>query len=220
MAPPAWRQRAGGSGVAWSLLVFGLLVSLMSSAARADVPVGLGAGYAFRLADPAVDDRLHGVAAGVFVAGPPLLAGFSGRADGLVFAWPAGDLTQRPLLFAGGAASATWLFDDTATRAVASVGAFGGAVLDGDTVAAAYGPVAGLSIFFPVVDGVFVEARIAVPFDLGGTLQTTGTATVGLALAPDVLLERAMRGEGPAAIAGVPGLLPPDDGAVPAALLP
>jgi hypothetical protein len=223
MAPPAWRQRAGGSGVARLVLWACLLVGLGASAARADVPVGLGAGYAFRLADPAVDDRLHGVAAGVGVAGPPLLAGFSGRGDALVFAWPAGDVVQRPLLFVGGAASATYLFDDTATRAVASIGAFGGAVVDGDTVGAAYGPIAGLSILVPVVDGVFVEARVAVPWDLGGALQPTGTATVGLAIAPDLLLERAMRGEGPAAIAvdaGVPGLVAPDDGGEPAAPVP
>jgi len=174
--------------------------------ARAQTPVGLGAGYAFRLADPAVDDRLHGVAAGVGVSGPPLLWGFSGRAEGLVLAWPAGDLVDRPLLLAGGAASATYLFDDTSTRATASVGAFAGAVIDGDRVAAAYGPVAGLSILFPVIDGVFLEARVAVPLDVSGTLQTTGTATVGLAIAPDVLFARAARGEGPAAIADEAGL--------------
>jgi hypothetical protein len=66
--------------------------------------------------------------------------------------------------------------------------------------------VAGLSIFFPVVDGVFIEARVAVPFDLAGTLQTTGTATLGLAVAPDVLWERAARGDGPAALAHEAGL--------------
>lgn len=176
--------------------------------ARAEAPVGLSAGYAFRLADPSLDDRLHGVAAGLGVTGPPIWRGFSGRADGLLFAWPAGDLVPRPLLFAGCAASATYLFDDTATRAVASVGAFGGAVVDDDIVTAAFGPIAGLSILFPVVEGVFVEARVAVPFDLAGTLQTVGTAAVGVSIAPDVLIQRALQGEGPAAIAtdaGLPG---------------
>ena len=198
-------------------LLVALVLGAAAGPARAQAPVGVGVGYAFRLADPALDDRLHGAAAGVGVSGPPLLGGFSGRAEALVLAWPAGDLVDRPLLFTGGAASATYLFDDTATRAVASVGAFAGAVVDGDRVAAAFGPVAGLSILFPVVDGVFVEARVAVPLDVTGTLQTTGTATLGLALAPDVLWERAARGDGPAALAHEAGLPLPAPATDPAA---
>ena len=198
-------------------LLMALVLGAAAGPARAEAPVGVGVGYAFRLADPALDDRLHGVAVGVGVAGPPLLGGFSGRAEGLVLAWPVGEVVGRPLLCAGGAASVTYLFDDTATRAVASVGAFAGAVVDGDRVSAAYGPVAGLSILFPVVDGVFVDARVAVPLDVTGTLQTTGTATLGLAVAPDVVWERAARGDGPAAFAHDAGLSVPAPAPDPAA---
>lgn len=176
--------------------------------ARADIPVDLTLGYAFRLADPTADDRLHGAAGSAGSAAPPLWGGLSARGDALVIAWPAGATIEHPLVFAGGAACATYVFDDTATSAVASVGAFGGAVVDGTTMSAAFGPIAGLSLLFPMAEGIDVVARVALPYDLSGTLSPTGTATIGLAVSLDTLVLRASRGEGPAAIAAGSGVVP------------
>lgn len=183
------------------------LAALVAGPASAEVPVAAHVGYAFRIADPATDDRAHSVVGGLVVDGPPLLWGFSGRAEGFVHAWPAGDARDTPLLLAGGAASATYVFDDTGTRAIAAVGAFGGAVVDGEQVVMAWGPLAALTLRMPLTEGVFAEARLSVPLDLSGTLLPVGTAGVGLAFAPDILLQRALRGEGPADLAvdaGVP----------------
>lgn len=175
--------------------------------ARADVPVGLAVGYAFRTTDPLVDDRAHGAAAAVVVDAPPLLWGFSGRAEGLVLAWPGETVQPSPLLLTGGAASLTYLFDDTAVRALASVGAFGGVVVDGDDVVPAFGPLIGLTLRFPVTDGVFVDARLSLPLNVEARLPLAASAMLGLSVAPDALLESALQGRGPAAIAeeaGVP----------------
>ncbi len=184
------------------------VVGVVATPAKADIPIDLTLGYAFRLADPTVDDRLHGAAGSVGVAAPSLWGGISARGDALVLAWPAGSVVERPLFFAGGAGCATYVFDDTATLAVASLGAFGGAVVDGATTAAAFGPIAGLSLLLPIIDGVDVVARVALPYDLSGALSPSGTASIGLAVAIDTLVVRAHRGEGPAAIATDAGLVP------------
>ncbi len=194
-----WQTALGVS--VWAMGVVGV-------PARAEVPIDLALGYAYRLADPTVDDRLHGAAGSVGVAAPTVWGGFSARGDALLLTWPAGSFVERPLLFAGGAACATYVFDDTATAAVASLGAFGGAIFDGATTAAAYGPIAGLSVLFPIVEGLDVVARVTVPYDLSGKLSPSGTATIGLAVALDTLVVRASRGEGPAAIATDAGVLP------------
>jgi hypothetical protein len=178
--------------------------------ARADVPVGVAVGYAFRTTDPLVDDRAHGAAAAVVVDGPPIVWGFSGRAEGLVLAWPAETVQTSPLLLTGGAASLTYLFDDTAVRALASVGAFGGVVVDGADVVPAFGPLIGLTLRFPVTDGVFVDARVSIPLGVEGRLPLAASAMLGLSVAPDALLEAAMAGRGPAALAGDAGGPLPD----------
>lgn len=201
-----------GSTLTGSLLPAALVVAAVLGAmpARADVPVGLGVGYAFRTTDPLVDDRAHGAAAAVVVDGPPILWGFSGRAEGLVLAWPAATVQTNPLLLTGGAASLTYQFDDTAVRALASVGAFGGVVVDGADVVPAFGPLIGLTLRFPVTEGVFVDARLSIPISVEGRLPLAASAMLGLSVAPDALIESAMAGRGPAAIAENAGVPLPD----------
>ncbi len=183
----------------------------VAPAARADVPVGLGVGYAFRPPGsstlPEPDDRLHGGAASVTIDAPPLLWGFSGRLEGLMLAFSGATENPDPLLLTGGAASFTYLFDDTAVSALASVGLAGVVVVDGADARMALGPLAGLTLRFPVTDGVSVDARVSVPLLADPAVPLAASATLGLSVAPDALFAAAMRGDGPAAIAddaGVP----------------
>ena len=179
----------------------GVACLLASAPGRADVPIGLSAGYAFRPTNALVDDRAHGAAAAVVVDAPPVLWGLSARAEGLVMAWPAKATATSPLLLTGGAASLTWLFDDTAVRALASIGAHGGVVVDGDVVTPTFGPLVGLTLRFPVADGVFVDARLSVPLGGGGTAPVAAAALIGLSIAPDAMWQSAREGRSPSEIA-------------------
>lgn len=182
-------------------MLAGLACLLASVPGRADVPIGLAVGYAFRPTNVLVDDRNHGAAAAVAVDAPPVLWGFSARAEGLVMAWPAKATATAPLLLMGGAASLTWQFDDTAVRALASLGAHGGVVVDGDVVTPTFGPLVGLTLRFPVADGVFVDARLSVPLGGGGTAPVAGAALIGLSIAPDAMWQSAREGRSPIEIA-------------------
>ncbi len=199
-APSGRRQRARWP-FAWLSALAGLLCLLASVPGRADVPIGLAVGYAFRPTNALVDDRAHGAAAAVVVDAPPVWWGFSGRAEGLVLAWPAKATATSPLLVTGGAASLTWQFDDTAVRALASLGAYGGVLVDGDVVTPTFGPLVGLTLRFPVADGVFVDARLSVPLGGDGTAPVAGAALIGVSIAPDAMWQSAREGRSPTEIA-------------------
>ncbi len=173
-----------------------MFVALLSLGCASQGPqISAGAGYAFRVTTPAIDDRAHGAAGHVVVDAPPLLWGFSGRAEGLLLAWPgnaplvpptaADGLPQPlpPLLVTGGALSLTYLFDDTAVQALASAGVFMGAVVDGDQpTALAIGPLVGLTLRFPVAPGFAVEGRLSVPIAIDARLPLSASAGLGVAV--------------------------------------
>jgi hypothetical protein len=214
-------MRSAFSGALAPLLATLAVVLGLSDVARADVPVGVAVGYAFR---PAVvedgvggeaDERNHGASASIVVDGPPLLWGFSGRLEGLVLGFSGPKVAASPqsgnenesLLVAGGGASVTYLFDDTAVAALASVGVVGAVVADGDVSRVSFGPLVGLTVRFPVIDGVNIDARVSVPLLADPAVPLVGTAMLGLSIAPDAIIAAALRGDGPAALAedaGVP----------------
>lgn len=66
----------------------------------------------------------------------------------------------------GGALSLVYRFDDTDARALVAVGPLGAASVDGDAVELVAGALASLGLRFPVLPGVDVEARVALPLVL------------------------------------------------------
>ncbi len=191
-ASSTWRQRA----------VFAVVVALGGSAeAKADVPVGLNVGYAFRSlaveGDGAADDRAHGVAASVVVDSPPLLWGFGLRGEGLALAWPGTPAVDRSLGVFGAGGALTYSFDETAVKALASFGLTGVAVVDGDVVTPTLAPTMGLLLRFPLTEAAAVDARVLVPFVVDDHFGLAAAAMIGLSISPDVVVAAALDGRSP-----------------------
>ena len=192
-----------------------VVVAFGCGAAHADIPpggepdvaagvpgvaVGVHGGYAFRVTDRSVDDRAHGAAASVVVDSPPLLWGFGLRGEALALGWPGADTATDPLALLLGGAALTYLFDDTAVRALASIGGVGGAVVDGGEVVPAFGATIGLLIRFPLGEAVAVDARLLVPFVADERFSMQAAALIGLSVLPDVLVAQALAGRSPLSI--------------------
>ncbi|MDP2344949.1 MAG: hypothetical protein Q8O67_28645 [Deltaproteobacteria bacterium] len=174
-----------------------MLFLVVAGGARADVPVGANAGYAFRVSDRTVDDRNHGAAASVVVDSPPLFGGFGLRGEGLAFAWPGGALKADPLAVLGGGAALTYLFDDTAVRALASIGGMGGVVVDGDAVVPVFGGTFGLLLRFPLGEAAAVDARLLLPLLVDERFTLQAAALIGFSVLPDVIVAAALDGRSP-----------------------
>ncbi len=180
--------------------------------AQADVPLGLQVGYAFRpnVGVGVVDDRFHGAAGSIIVHAPPVLWGFSGRLELDVLAWPGQTVASQPILAAIVVPSLTYAFDDSGPTATASLGPAVGVIVR-DNTSLALGAQAGLMVRLPVVEGFDVAARINVA-TVSPDVGLFATAMVGVTVSPDVLIARALAGDGPEAIARevAPTLLPPE----------
>ncbi len=170
----------------------------MALPARADVPVGVQAGYAFRSAVSALDDRAHGAAAAIVVDSPPLLWGFGLRGEGLALAWPGTVKLDVPLAVFGGGAALTYLFDDTHVKAVASLGGVAGVVVEGPDAGPTFGGTAGLLLRFPLSEAAALDARILLPLLVGDPrFNLQAAAVIGLSLSPDVVVAGMLAGRSP-----------------------
>lgn len=201
------RQRAingshfsGVVGVAFAVCaLFG------GGSARAEVPVGVDVGYAFRSVDDSdVDDRSHGVAASLVVDSPPLLWGFGLRGEGLALAWPGAQAASDPLAVVAGGGAVTYAFDDTAVSALASIGGLAGAVVEDGAASVVVAPTIGLLLRFPLTDAARLEARVIVPFWQDDRFSLQASALLGLSISPDVVIAGALAGRSPLSL-----LLPP-----------
>ncbi|HEY1100144.1 MAG TPA: hypothetical protein VGF99_14505 [Myxococcota bacterium] len=183
--------------------------------AAADVPVALEAGYAFRpsAGQLGADDRFHGAAGGLRIDAPPVLHGFSGRLALQALAWPAGTRTTDPVLSILAVPSLTYRFDDSGPQATAAVGPVIGWFIDGEDDGVIAGVEASLTLRLPLIEGIAVDGRVGM-----GTLSRLGfygTGTIGISFEPDVLIGRALAGDGPEAVARevAPTMFPHDEGA-------
>lgn len=168
-----------------------------------DVDAALG--YAFRVVDPAVDDRAHGGAWMVGVAPRARLLGFGLRLQGLGLGFGGGDVTPRALGFAGAGPALTYAFDDTDVLAVAHVGGLAGMVVEPGGPAAAgaegnaivAGVVAGLSLRWALGRAAYVEAQVALPalFTDPRFSGWQAAALVGWGVSPDRLIAGLWAGE-------------------------
>ncbi len=201
-ASSSCRQRAvrlPSLGLALAVVVFGAAPVL------AEVPVALQGGYAFRVTDASVDDRAHGAAAAVVVDSAPLLWGFGLRGEALALAWPGTASRSDPLALLGGGAALTYLFDDTAVRALASIGGIGGVIVDGGDVVPAFGATVGLLLRFPLGEATSLDARLVLPVVADERFSLQAAALIGFSVLPDVLVAGALAGRSPLSLV-LPGL--------------
>lgn len=179
------------------VVVVVVIAVLGAAPLRADVPVGVQAGYAFRVVDDDAVATAHGAAAAVVVDTPALLWGFGLRAEGLALAWPGIVPASSPTAVFGAGASLTYLFDDTAVRALGSIGGIGGVVVAGSDVVAVAGATLGLLLRFPVAAGAAIDARLVVPLLSDQRFTVQAAALLGVTLLPDVIVGGVLTGTSP-----------------------
>lgn len=193
-----------------------------TTALRGPVIIGVHGGYAFQttVGQDVADPRQHGGSLSVVLDGAPIWAGFSGRLEAFVDAFPAFTpavgsppapaAAASPRLVWAASPSLTYRFDDTAVDAVASIGIAFGQLVDGPTDAdvavgvppdstittTAVGPTAGLLLRFPLTTGVAVDGRLRVEFFLG-TTAPRAVAQLGLAVDPWTLADTLVEGQAP-----------------------
>ncbi len=160
----------------------------------ADASVSVG--YVFRSVDAVVDDRAHGGAALVGVDVGPWFRGFGARLEGLVLGFPARDVVAQPVAIVAGGPALTYALDDTNVKAVARVGALGGAVVDGGVVTPALGGSVGLLLRFRAGSASHVDADVVVPvFPATTGLVLQAAATLGIGISLDGFFAGVSRGE-------------------------